>query len=432
MLGALATQKGKATVMQRISVRMGRSGFGRMFGVIAFGAISGLIPRSALAAVFNVMDFGATGSPTGIDTAAIQAAIDAAYSAGGAQTVFFPPGTYVVTNRIVLRSRVSLQGSGRGSTVRAHDTFCDAVKFQQTPQLCPNSMIGFNSYSDPVVNDLSIRFLQIDGNKASNVAGSGIFVAGSNITIDGCYIRDTPHAGIVIGTSGSQTCRNVQVLNNWVHNPSAPGLFWGALAVTGCKPPTGSAGVVFNGNLATTDDGGMSYGITIEPNSGWAQNVQNVVIQSNTIRGGFIAATGDPAAFVKDIQILRNDVDASPANGIPEAIRVYGVTGSVTISDNSVRGPGHSNAGIRLKDLVNPTVRGNFITGMGVAQTTYPDNVGMLLDHVLGGTVWNNTIAATGQTSAGAVAGIKTINGTGSISYLGNVFHKITVTGPSP
>src|SRR5204863_90286 len=45
---------------------------------------------------FDITDFGAVGDGSTDDTAAIQAAIDAAYDAGGG-TIFVPKGTYAVT-----------------------------------------------------------------------------------------------------------------------------------------------------------------------------------------------------------------------------------------------------------------------------------------------------------------------------------------------
>lgn len=58
--------------------------------------------------VVNVLDYGATGDATTDDTAAIQSAIDAAYG----KTLFFPKGTYKITNAgITSRSLRPIYGS---------------------------------------------------------------------------------------------------------------------------------------------------------------------------------------------------------------------------------------------------------------------------------------------------------------------------------
>lgn len=67
----------------------------------------------------GVASFGATGDGATDDTAAIQAAIDAACGDGtdvGPGVVFFPAGTYVITAPLVLRAYVNLHGAGRGAT----------------------------------------------------------------------------------------------------------------------------------------------------------------------------------------------------------------------------------------------------------------------------------------------------------------------------
>jgi hypothetical protein len=72
------------------------------------------------AGVFNVKTYGAKGDGSTNDKAAIQAAIDACYTAGGG-TVFFPTGTYIVDpagGRIVLKSGVSLSGQGDSSVLK--------------------------------------------------------------------------------------------------------------------------------------------------------------------------------------------------------------------------------------------------------------------------------------------------------------------------
>lgn len=62
--------------------------------------------------VINVKSYGAVGDGTTDDTAAIQAAIDAAETAGGGQLAF-PPGTYSLTDTLTItESNVVLVGAG--------------------------------------------------------------------------------------------------------------------------------------------------------------------------------------------------------------------------------------------------------------------------------------------------------------------------------
>lgn len=86
------------------------------------------------AKVFNVTDpaYGATGDGVTDDTAAIQAAIDAAEAAGGGRVVF-PDGTYRISDTLIIDSDgVSLEGVGvTASTIDCQDTSGgeDGVRF---------------------------------------------------------------------------------------------------------------------------------------------------------------------------------------------------------------------------------------------------------------------------------------------------------------
>lgn len=78
-------------------------------------------------ALINVLDYGAVGDwngSTGTDnTAAIQAAINAANAYSDGATVFFPPGNYRVTNTIDLfADRTGLLGNGAVITLTGHST----------------------------------------------------------------------------------------------------------------------------------------------------------------------------------------------------------------------------------------------------------------------------------------------------------------------
>ena len=65
--------------------------------------------------VFNVADFGAVGNGVSDDTTEIQAALDAANAAGGG-VVWVPPGTYKISNSLIVYSNTHVRGAGRGAT----------------------------------------------------------------------------------------------------------------------------------------------------------------------------------------------------------------------------------------------------------------------------------------------------------------------------
>ena len=87
--------------------------------VIAVALACGAAPShvgagAATAGAVDVRSHGARGDGKTDDTAAVQAAIDAAHGAGGG-TVLFPPGTYVVTS---VGLRPGIRYSGYGATIK--------------------------------------------------------------------------------------------------------------------------------------------------------------------------------------------------------------------------------------------------------------------------------------------------------------------------
>jgi len=81
----------------------------------------------------NVLDYGAVGDGVANDTAAIQAAITAAAQSVGGSTgavVYFPTGTYLISQTITMPNRVGLQGAnGRGVTIKPHSSFASSYMF---------------------------------------------------------------------------------------------------------------------------------------------------------------------------------------------------------------------------------------------------------------------------------------------------------------
>lgn len=82
---------------------------------IARTKIAGTALTAASMGVFNVLDYGAVGDGTTDDTAAIQAAIDAADTAGGG-TVILPAGTFKVTGAGLDAKSASIIGTRAGAT----------------------------------------------------------------------------------------------------------------------------------------------------------------------------------------------------------------------------------------------------------------------------------------------------------------------------
>ena len=99
--------------------------------IVVISALS-LSAAASAAVQFNVRDFGAKGDGVAKDTAAIQAAVDAAEKAGGG-TVEIPAGTYL-TGSIFLKDNVDFH-VGAGATLKGSPDKTD----YNPPDVCPQN-----------------------------------------------------------------------------------------------------------------------------------------------------------------------------------------------------------------------------------------------------------------------------------------------------
>jgi hypothetical protein len=149
---------------------------------------------------FNVKAYGAVGDDSTDDTAAIQAAIDAAFTAGGGE-VFIPTGRYVYS-RLILKEKVSLIGVGRsisvlrctnlaaGSSIaRANDnsscffvrienlTICTATSNVTAAQDTSQTLIGLNL--------AGVAYAHIQNISVQGFGGGGIVLARAELGAEG-------------------------------------------------------------------------------------------------------------------------------------------------------------------------------------------------------------------------------------------------------
>lgn len=184
-------------------------------GRISGGGIPTGLVSTARINVYNVKDYGAIGDGTADDTAAIQAAINAAQLANGG-TVFVPAGLYKVTSTLTITSgRVVLQGvtragdwdlsaSGLGSTIRWYGTNGGGPVIQVQPVT-----------NGGTISSGAIRNLTINGsNGAGLIAATGLLLVNifgwefTNLEVRGCstVAVDMNSAAIVSGIKGVVRC----------------------------------------------------------------------------------------------------------------------------------------------------------------------------------------------------------------------------------
>lgn len=170
--------------LQNNGVNYGAAGAFTAYNLQAFSggplnmAFAGSVPTAGVTSAYgwyNVKFYGAVGNGVTDDLAAINAAISAA-SANGGGTVYFPAGTYIISNTINLVSAVSLHGDGSG---RRNPGSPDVLNYA-TRIKCG---AGFSATS------------MVSG--AGNIGGLtiiGIYFFGNSLAAKGLYFESLSHS----------------------------------------------------------------------------------------------------------------------------------------------------------------------------------------------------------------------------------------------
>jgi len=173
-----------------------------------------VVKTETISSTYNVMNYGATGNGSTLDHAAINAAINAAYGAGGG-TVYFPPGTYK-SGSIRLKSNITLDLHA-DATILATDTLDYDVK-DENPWVI---YAGFgNSYWK-----CSLIWAKFEDNIA--ITGSGKIYGAGNLSNSDCADGEGNK------TVGFRSCNGVLIEDVTFHHCGHY-----AMKLTGCNDVT--------------------------------------------------------------------------------------------------------------------------------------------------------------------------------------------------
>jgi hypothetical protein len=262
----------------------------------------------------NVWCWGATGDGTTDDTASIQAAINALPASGG--TVFFPRGTYRVTQSLQAVANMVFMGVGAGSTLQSTDAgWALSV---------PNNygVVNIANVTNVRVTNLRVRGTKL-ASDASHTPKLIYMQSCSRVMIDHNYLENTRFEGIWSG--GAQAnCNQITIESNDVFDVGINGTS-GLPAIQ----VNGERIIIANNRLDTVGSGIGASGAR------W------------TITGNFIKdfvangiGTGDGADH-GELLISGNVVEWTPVVGITsEGMLFSGVSGTdrlVLVTGNIVR-----------------------------------------------------------------------------------------------
>lgn len=164
------------------------------------------------AAFINVKGsaYGATGDGSTDDTAAIQAALDAAGAASGG-TVYFPPGTYKITSALSVSGGTSLQGAGPGASIIRNDNGSNGNAFTYAVYATyPTSIVGLRIYPSTTNDGNVIQAHSGNIIRMTECYIGSSFMTGRGVSIDAAgTIFSASNSVFEVGASGVAANRSV-------------------------------------------------------------------------------------------------------------------------------------------------------------------------------------------------------------------------------
>lgn len=169
---------------------------------------------------WNVKRYGATGDSETDDSAAVQAAIDAAAVTGG--IVFFPPGNYKIATALAQKSSIELRGSGPGTILTG--AAADQAVIQNADLVNGNTDLrisglkivggGGTGSTGHAINWSKVTRGQIDRVQASNMSGYGVrLLTCSSVTLRDILAAASTNSGGIAVANSSATCSDIQMEN---------------------------------------------------------------------------------------------------------------------------------------------------------------------------------------------------------------------------
>jgi parallel beta-helix repeat protein len=342
---------------------------------------------------FNVLDFGATPDDATDDSAAIQAAINAAYAAGGG-TVVIPAGTFYISGDpsnpsrgcIEVRSNVTLTGAGAGETVlKLVDHFDARINgIVRTP---------VNENAENIV----ISNLTIDGNRANNIEHQAGMITGVKESDDGLIHQDITISGVEVmncnayGINPHEITYNLVVEDCVSHDNGKDGFVADFVE-----------GGIYRNNIAYNND---RHGFNVTTSS------NDVVLENNkaydnagaglvTQRADIFPEGQDDIDWPTRITIIGGEYYSNAREGI-----LIKLSDSVTVTGALIYE--NDRQGIRIEGATNTTITGNTIYNNSQAGDGVYDevNIRLRIDDTVtpariyyseGTEIYGNTIYADG------------------------------------
>jgi parallel beta-helix repeat protein len=353
-------------------------------------------PAAPFSGVANVRDFRATGDGVTDDTAAVKQALAAALRAKG--TIYFPPGTYLISETLTVTDTVAFVGSGWGSVIALKDGVRRIMILVQGASPSGET-IGFQASN-----------LVLDGKQGGQLDG-GLLQINSSVgfVVDHLWVRNGGRPGesrtqgvdgiaVAVKSPTNLVASRGVIMNSMIEATTKPGILWSTHATDGlisgniirglrgnsqtpCLAVSEGRNVTVSGNSVS---GCEASGISIANGGNNVAPVHAIIANNHAYGNGTGTVEGNGIQVVNAfpdrrvfVEITGNVLYDNRGAADGYGILVQNVDHAI-VSGNIVRN--NKRSGIVLYNVSGALVEGNYILGNNALGT--PEHSGIMLHQV--------------------------------------------------
>ena len=230
--------------------------------------------------VISVKEYGARGDGITDDSYAIQKALDSVTPTKS--IVYFPCGTYLTNNDLMIRSNTHLMGCGEKSIIKRKG----------------NKLTNYAVLNCAAEENIIIENIKVLGERKDHLSESGewgmcISLSGAkNVNIKNCHLADAWGDGIYVGSHNGEKCEHITVQSCMIDNNRRNGV-----SVINCD--------VFrmvNCIITNTKGTAPQSGIDFEPNNE-AESCKNCVVENCYFSGNANSDIMTHGTFLFEVMI---------------------------------------------------------------------------------------------------------------------------------